>query len=180
MSNIGKKPVKIKEGVTVQLEGTQIKVTGPKGMLEAKLPPTVVVTIEDGKVIVKKEDAQSSFENYFGLTRSLIANLVKGVSDGFERKLELVGVGYRAKIEGKDLVLNVGYANPVRIKPLEGITIAVGEGNVISVTGINKQFVGDIASKIRAVRPPDPYKAKGIRYQGEHIRRKAGKAGKAA
>jgi len=180
MSNIGKKPVKIKDGVSVTIEGTLVKVNGPKGALQLTLPPTVLVSIEDGHVIIKKQDAESSFENYFGLTRSLIANLVKGVSDGFERKLELVGVGYRAKIEGRDLVLSVGFANPVRIKPLEGVTIAVGEGNVISVQGIDKQLVGDLASKIRAVRPPDPYKAKGIRYQGEHIRRKAGKAGKAA
>lgn len=179
MSNIGKKAVEVKQGVTVEIQNFNVKVTGPKGMLEFKLPEGVTVVQEEGKLVVKKARDERELEKFYGMTRTMISNLIKGVTDGFEKKLELIGVGYRAKVDGKDLVLNVGFATPVRINPLEGTSFAVEE-NIITVQGSSKQLVGDVASKIRKVRVPDPYKGKGIRYLGEHIRKKAGKAGKAA
>lgn len=177
-SNIGKKPVDIKEGVQVVIENGRIMVTGQKGTLNEKLPKGIEIQIADGKAVIKKVKEVAELEKFVGLTRALLANMVTGVSDGFTKSLELSGVGYRAKIEGRDLVLNVGYANAVRITPPEGIEIAVAE-NIISVKGYDKALIGDIANKIRNVRIPDPYKAKGIKYVGEHIRRKVGKAAKA-
>lgn len=179
-SNIGKKTIELKDGITINVDGRKVTVNGPKGMLETMMPKGVDLEVKDSIVTVKKKrEEDRELEKFYGLTRSLVANMVKGVADGFEKKLELSGVGYRAKVEGRDLVLNVGYANPVRIAPPEGIQIAVAE-NVITVSGINKQTVGDVASKIREVRIPDPYKAKGIKYEGEHIRRKAGKTAQKA
>lgn len=178
MSNIGKKAIKIEEGVTVNQDGEKVFVSGQKGALETNIPSGILVNIGEGKIIVKKEREDVNLEKYLGLTRALVANAITGVSKGFEKKLELNGVGYRAKIEGTDLVLNVGFAVPVKIKSPEGINFAVDE-NVITVSGINKQFVGDAADNIRRVRPPDPYKGKGIKYVGEKLRRKAGKAAKA-
>lgn len=178
MSNIGKKPVTIKEGVSIENNNGTIVVKGPKGSLSSSIPTGIVVTIEDGKVKVSKQESNDELEKFRGLMRALVANMVDGVTTGFTKKLELVGVGYRAKVEGNDLVLNVGFANPIRIKAPEGITLSTAE-NVITVSGINKQLVGDIANNIRNVRIPDPYKGKGIRYQNERIRRKVGKAAKA-
>lgn len=178
MSNIGKKPITIQDGVTVNIERGKVVVSGPKGTLETTIPSGVKVSIEDGKIILKKEKEIKELEKYIGLARALIANTVEGVTRGFEKKLELSGVGYRARVEDGNLVLNVGFTVPVRIRPVEGVGIAVDE-NVITVSGINKQLVGDVADKIRKVRPPDPYKAKGVKYQGERIRRKVGKAAKA-
>jgi large subunit ribosomal protein L6 len=178
MSNIAKKPIKIIEGVTVNADQSRILVTGPKGTLEAKMPRGVSVTIADGQVKIAKLTESQDLEKFAGLTRALISNMVEGVTQGFQKKLELSGVGYRAKVEGGELVLNVGFSVPIRIKPAEGIAITVDE-NVITVSGANKQLVGDVASNIRKVRPPDPYKAKGVKYQNERIRRKAGKAAKA-
>lgn len=173
-SNIGKKIIQIKDGVTVVTNGQMVTVSGTKGTLEAKIPVGTSLDITDGVITVKKKDDSRELEKFYGLTRAMVNNMVEGVSNGFEKKLELSGVGYRAKIEGRDLVLNVGFANPVKITPPEGIQISVAE-NTITVSGINKQIVGDVASNIRKVRIPDPYKAKGIKYVGEHIRRKAGK-----
>ncbi len=178
MSNIAKQPVTILDGVTVNINGGLAQIVGPKGTLEAKIPRGVTVIIEDGQVKVKKAQELVELEKFAGLTRALVANMIHGVTSGFEKKLELTGVGYRARLDGTDLVLNVGFANPVKITPLEGVAIRVEESSII-VSGINKQLVGDVASDIRAVRPPDPYKGKGIKYAGEILRRKVGKAAKA-
>ena len=178
MSNVGKKPVKITEGVTVSKQTDRVIISGPKGTLETKIPSGIQVTIMDGEIVFKKEGEVRSLEKFLGLSRALIANMVHGVTFGFEKKLELSGVGYRARVEGEELVLNVGYVNPIKIKAPQGVKFSVGE-NVITVSGIDKQLVGDAANKIRQVRPPEPYKGKGIKYVGEYIRRKAGKAAKA-
>ncbi len=179
MSNIGKVPVTIIDGVQITVEGSKATVTGPKGTLEERIPHGITVEQAEGQLIVKKLRDSHDLEKFYGLTRALLANMVTGVSTGFTKQMELHGVGYRAKVEGADLVLNVGFAHPVRITPPTGITFAVTD-NVITVSGINKQAVGDIASKIRKVRPPDPYKSKGIRYAGEILKKKAGKSAKAA
>lgn len=179
MSNIGKQPIVVDAGVTVIKDGKNITVTGTKGSLSWKVPTGIDLEIADGNVVVKKEHESHYLEKFYGLTRSLVSNMVTGVSKGFDKKLELSGVGYRARVDGRDLVLNLGFSHPVKISAPENISFQVEE-NVITVTGIDKQVVGDVASKIRKVRPPDPYKAKGIKYQGEKIRRKAGKAAKAA
>lgn len=178
MSNIGKKPVKITEGVTVSKEDNQIIVTGPKGTLETRMQSGIEITIQDGEVVFKKEAENRELEKFLGLSRALLANMVHGVTLGFEKKLELSGVGYRAQVQGDELVLNVGFVNPVRIRAPEGIKFSVDE-NIITVSGVDKELVGNVANKIRQVRPPEPYKGKGIKYVGEHIRRKAGKAAKA-
>lgn len=179
MSNIGKQPIKIESGVTVTKDGKDVSVTGTKGTLSWKVPSGIDIEIVEDKVIVKKEHEARYLEKFYGLTRSLISNMVTGVSKGFDRKLELSGVGYRARVDGRDLVLNLGFSHPVKISAPENVSFKVEE-NIITVSGIDKQIVGDIASKIRKVRPPDPYKAKGIKYEGEKVRRKAGKAAKAA
>lgn len=178
-SNIGKQPITIEAGVTVTKDGRNVSVVGTKGTLSWVVPTGIDVEIVDNKVVVRKEHESRYLEKFYGLTRALIANMVTGVSKGFDRKLELSGVGYRARVDGRDLVLNLGFSHPVKISAPENITFKVEE-NIITITGIDKQIVGDMASKIRKVRPPDPYKAKGIKYEGEKIRRKAGKAAKAA
>lgn len=178
MSNIGKKTIELKDQVTVNISDSKAQITGPKGILEMTIPSGIAVEVKDGNVTIKKLRDEKELAKFYGLTRSLISNMVQGVTSGFEKKLELSGVGYRAKVEGQELVLNVGYALPVRIKAPEGITFSVAE-NVISVSGINKQLVGDISRDIREVRVPDPYKGKGIKYSGEKLRRKVGKAAKA-
>lgn len=178
-SNIGKQPVIIEAGVTVVKDGKNVTVNGSKGSLSWTIPQGIDVEIVDDKVIVKKTHEASYLEKFYGLTRSLLSNMVTGVSKGFDKKLELSGVGYRARVDGRDLILNLGFSHPVKVPAPENITFKVEE-NVITVSGIDKQVVGDVASRIRKVRPPDPYKAKGIKYEGEKIRRKAGKAAKAA
>lgn len=178
MSNIGKVPVVINEGVQVTIDGRKAIVTGPKGTLEERLPMGIVVEQSEGQLVVKKQRDSRELEKFYGLTRALLANMVKGVSEGFTKQMELHGVGYRAKVEGADLVLNVGFAHPVRITPPTGVTFTVAD-NAITVSGIDKQLIGNIASKIREVRPPDPYKSKGIRYTGEILKKKAGKSAKA-
>lgn len=178
-SNIGKQPITLESGITVVKDGKNVTVTGTKGSLSWKIPKGIDLDVADNQVVVKKEHDARYLEKFYGLTRALVSNMVTGVSKGFDKKLELSGVGYRARVDGRDLVLNVGYSHPVKMVAPENITFKVEE-NVITVSGIDKQTVGDVASKIRAVRPPDPYKAKGIKYEGEHIRRKAGKAAKAA
>lgn len=179
MSHIGKKPINIENGVELTVDERDITVKGPKGTLSWKLPKGIALELNDGvaTVIMKKED--KNLVKFYGLSRSLVANMVTGVTKGFSKKLEMTGVGYRARVDGRSLVLNVGYSHPVKIDPPEGITFQVEEG-VIVVSGINKQLVGDMASKVRAVRKPEPYKGKGIKYVGERIRRKAGKAAKSA
>lgn len=178
-NNIGKKPVTIEVGVTVSIINNLVSVAGPKGTLEEKIPTGVSIEVLENVATIKNVDSNQETEKYVGLMRALLANMVQGVSKGFERKLELTGVGYRARTEGADLVLNVGYANAVRVTPPTGVTIQVAEGGIITVAGSNKAIIGDLASKIREIRVPDPYKAKGIKYAGEKIRRKVGKAAKA-
>lgn len=178
MSNIGKKPVTIKEGVTITQENGKVIVSGPKGTLEAIIPREIDVEVADGLVKVKKTRDSRELEKFLGLARALIANMVEGVTTGFEKKLELSGVGYRAKIEGTDLVLNLGFAVPVRFKASEGISMKVEE-NIITIGGIDKGIVGNVAANIRKIRVPDVYKGKGIKYVGEKLRKKVGKAAKA-
>lgn len=178
-SNIGKQPINLESGITVVKDGRKITVTGTKGELSWKVPVGIDVEIGEEKLVVKKANDSKYLEKFYGLTRSLLSNMVLGVSKGFDKKLELSGVGYRAKVDGRDLVLNLGFSHPVKIQAPENVSFKVEE-NVITVSGIDKQIVGDVASRIRKVRPPDPYKAKGIKYEGEKIRRKAGKAVKAA
>lgn len=178
MSRIGYQPIEIPAGVDLGIEGTDVTVKGPKGELSYRVNPRMILDREDGTLHVRRPNDQRRMRSLHGLTRTLINNMVVGVTDGFEKRLEVRGVGYRAQMDGKTLVLNVGYSHPVRMEPAEGITFAMGEGNTIVVSGIDKQLVGEIAARVRRVRPPEPYKGKGIRYVGEYVRQKAGKAGK--
>lgn len=179
MSKIGKVPIILKEGVSADIQNQQIQISGPKGSLSFTVPQGIKVKEENGKITVsKKAIANQEINALFGLARALIANMVKGVTEGFEKKLELLGVGYRAVLSGNDLLLSVGFSHPVKVVALEGIKFTVSE-NIITISGLDKGQVGDIAAKIRAIRPPEPYKGKGIRYLGEKVRRKAGKAAKA-
>ena len=179
MSKIAKKPVLVKEGVSVNIAENKVLVNGPKGSLSFAIPSGIEVKQEDGKLLVSQKIKNDVKTNaLFGLTRSMVSNMVTGVSSGFEKKLELSGVGYRAQSSGDTLTLSLGFSHPVVVKGEKGITFAVSE-NVITVLGIDKTLVGNTAAKIRAIRPPEPYKGKGIKYQGERIRRKAGKAAKA-
>jgi large subunit ribosomal protein L6 len=176
MSKIGKMPVILKEGISVTIANRTVTAVGPKGTLSFAMPGSIEAVLEDGKVIVKI--VNPSEKALFGLTRAMIANMVKGVSEGFEKKLELTGVGYRAQAAGADLTLSVGFSHQVKIKAPAGVTFTVAE-NTITVAGSDKKLVGDMAAKVRSVRPPEPYKGKGIKYAGERIRRKAGKTAKA-
>jgi len=176
MSRIGKAPITIPKGVTVDLHNNQVSVKGPKGQLQRQLRPEIVVEKSDDKIIIKRANEERMAKNLHGLSRTLVANMVKGVTDGFETTLEVVGIGYRAQMEGKNLVMQLGYSHPVNIEPPQGIEMVVGKGNVITVRGIDKQAVGDMAAFIRGKRPPEVYKGKGIKYAGEVIRRKVGKA----
>ncbi|BCX14547.1 MAG: 50S ribosomal protein L6 [Patescibacteria group bacterium] len=178
MSKIGKQPIELPEGVTVELGRKKIKVSGPKGTLEKILPDKLQVVLDDKKIIIKKVSDGEMANMLYGTFRSLIFNMVKGVVEGWNKQLELVGTGYRAEISNGKLVMNIGFSHPVEINPPEGISFKV-EKNIISVEGVDKEKVGQIAAKIRAVRPPEPYKGKGIKYVDEVIRRKAGKAAKA-
>jgi large subunit ribosomal protein L6 len=175
MSRIGKLPIEIPAGVTAVIESNKIKVTGPKGELNYEFSPLLKAVIEDNKIMVTKREETRDADALSGLTRTLISNMVVGVSEGFVKKLEFVGVGYRAAMEGKDLVMHLGFSHPVRYIPREGVEIKV-EKNTITVTGIDKQLVGQTAAEIREKKKPEPYKGKGIKYEGERIRRKAGKA----
>jgi large subunit ribosomal protein L6 len=178
MSRIGKEPVAIPDGVDVSLEGGVVTVSGPNGTLSQRIPETITVTIDDGQVVVTRPDDERENRAKHGLVRALIANMVTGVTDGFQRNLEIVGVGYRAEARGSDkLVIQVGYSHPVEVDAPEGVTFAAPSPTRIEVRGADKQLVGQVAADIRAIRKPEPYKGKGIRYQGEHIRRKSGKAG---
>ena len=179
MSKIGKMPIEVKEGVTVTINGQEVKVTGPKGEEVHTVVRGIKAELTDGKLIIsqlKENDAET--RAMFGLTRALLANIVKGVNEGFEKKLELIGVGYRAQMQGEELVLSLGYSHPVKFKAIPGIRMSVTE-NIISISGVSKAMVGETAARIRAVKPPEPYKGKGIKYTGERVRRKAGKAAKA-
>jgi len=174
MSRIGKKPIKIKERVEAELEQDQIKIKGPKGELSQKIPSEIKIELRKGKIFVRPAVETKRTSSLWGLTRTLIANMVKGVTDGFEKKLQIEGVGFKADMEGDNLVLKVGFTHPVKIAPGENIKFSV-EKNIITVSGINKESVGQVAAKIRRVRPPDVYKGKGIRYVGEVVKKKVGK-----
>jgi large subunit ribosomal protein L6 len=178
MSRVGRQPIPIPATVKVHIEGDRVTVTGPKGELSRQLHPDIAIQLDDGQLLVSRPSDRPQHRSLHGLTRSLLANMVAGVSEGFTKMLELHGVGYRARMEGQKLVLQVGYSHPVEIAPLPGITLAVEGTSRVMVQGINRELVGQVAADIRAVRPPDPYKGKGIRYQGERVRHKAGKAGK--
>jgi large subunit ribosomal protein L6 len=179
MSLIGTKPVALPDSVTFTLESKNITVKGPKGQLSMVMPSGIAVTTEDKQVVIKRlNDSLQSKANH-GLCRSLIQNMVTGVSEGFTKKLEMIGTGYRAKLQGSDLVVSAGYSHPINVPAPLGITFATETETIISVTGIDKQLVGETSAKLRAIRKPEPYKGKGIRYQGEVVRRKAGKATKA-
>ncbi|OLP16258.1 50S ribosomal protein L6 [Leptolyngbya sp. 'hensonii'] len=178
MSRIGKRVIPIPAKVTVAIDGQNVSVKGPKGELSRILPAEVLVEQIDASLVVKRRDESRPARERHGLCRTLVANMVEGVSQGFQRRLEIQGVGYRAQVQGRNLVLNVGYSIPVQIEPPEGIQVAVENNTNVIISGIDKEIVGNTAAKIRAVRPPEVYKGKGIRYAGEVVRRKAGKSGK--
>ncbi|MDX2239473.1 MAG: 50S ribosomal protein L6 [Leptolyngbyaceae cyanobacterium bins.302] len=178
MSRIGKRPISIPSKVSVAINGQSVTVKGPKGELSRVLPSEVEVTQEGETVLVNRRDDSRVARQRHGLSRTLVANMVEGVSQGFQRRLEITGVGYRAQVQGKSLTLNMGYSHPVQIEPPDGIQFAVENNTNVIVTGIDKEIVGNTAARIRAVRAPEPYKGKGIRYAGEVIKRKAGKSGK--
>ncbi len=179
MSRIGKMPISVPDGVKVNLKGSDVTVTGPKGKLSQTFHPEMEIALEDGILSVKRPSESRQHRSLHGMTRALLNNMVVGVSEGFTRTLRVEGVGYRAQLEGASLVLNVGYSHPVQFDPPSGIDFAVEDrSKTIVVSGIDKQMVGEIAAQIRKTRPPEPYKGKGIRYDGEYVRRKAGKAGK--
>ena len=180
MSRIGRMPVKIPAGVEVQVEGTTVRVRGPRGELVQTFHPAMRIEQRDGTVVVHRSGDEKFHRALHGLTRALINNMVLGVTRGYEKVLVLNGVGYRAALQGGRLVLTVGYSHPVEIVPPPGITLEVPAPNRIVVRGIDKQLVGEVAARIRRVRPAEPYLGKGIAYEGERIRRKAGKAGKVA
>jgi large subunit ribosomal protein L6 len=178
MSRIGKLPIPVPAGVDVTIDGQQISVKGPKGTLAHTVAEPITVEREDGVLQVKRPDDERRNRALHGLTRSLVNNLVVGVTEGYEKKLEIHGVGYRVQLKGTDLEFSLGYSHPVKVTPPEGITFAVETPTRFSVSGIDKQRVGEVAANIRKLRKPDPYKGKGVRYAGEKIRRKVGKTGK--
>ena len=179
MSRIGKLPILVPAGVSVEVTANQVKVTGPKGTLERALPAQISVKVQDGTVVCERPSDGREHRSMHGLTRTLVANMVTGVSTGFTKHLELVGVGYRVAKQGDDLVLNLGFSHPVKFSPPPGITVDVADPTKFSVSGASAELVGQVAADLRAHRKPEPYKGKGIMYRGEKVRRKAGKAGKA-
>ena len=178
MSRIGRLPIPVPSGVDVTIDGRQVTVKGPKGTLSRALHPDMTLSREDGTLVVTRPTEQKTHKQLHGLTRTLVNNMVVGVTDGYRKGLEITGVGYRAALSGKKLQLNLGYSHQIEIDPPEGITFEVENPTRLAVVGIDKELVGQIAAKVRATRKPEPYKGKGVRYAGEHIRRKAGKAGK--
>jgi len=179
MSRVGRMPIAVPEGVKVTIEQDKVTVAGPKGELERSFNPDMNIVLKDNILTVSRPDDSKEHRSLHGLTRSLLANMVLGVSGGFEKTLEIVGVGYRVEKTGDKLLLRVGFSHPVEVTPLPGVSLNVEGNNRIKVSGISKEAVGEMAAEIRAIRPPDAYKGKGIRYAGEVVRLKAGKAGKA-
>lgn len=180
MSRIGKLPIKIPAGVKINIEGATVTIQGPKGQAQQTFDPNLTIRLQDGQLTVTPPEAPG-YKALHGLTRALLHNMVIGVTEGYKRTLEVEGVGYRAELQGKNLVLAVGLSHQITVEPPQGITFTVDKSQrVFTIEGIDKQLVGELAAKIRLMRPPEPYKGKGIRYQGEKIRRKAGKAGKTA
>ena len=175
MSRIGKQPIELPSGVNVAISPGRVQVNGPLGELSQNVPARMQIDQDDGTLVVKRPTERGDDRALHGLTRSLVANMVEGVTKCFEKRLELQGVGYRAALRGTDLELNVGFSHPVVIKPPQGISFEVPDATTVLVKGIDKQQVGEIAAQVRKVRPPEPYKGKGIRYEGEYVRRKVGK-----
>ena len=179
MSRIGKKPIEVPAGVTVTVDANNnVTVKGPKGELSRTFNPAMTISQEENVITVSRPSDEKTHRALHGTTRAVLSNMIEGVSKGFEKSLELIGVGYRAQKQGTKLVLNVGYSHPVEIEPEAGIEIEVPSNTKVIVKGTNKERVGALAANIRDVRPPEPYKGKGIRYEGEHVRRKEGKTGK--
>ncbi len=179
MSRIGRAPITVPANVTVTLaEGNNVTVKGPLGTLTSTFLPSVTITLDNGTLLVTRENDEKEVRAVHGLTRALLANMVEGVTNGYSKRLEIVGVGYRVEKQGKKLVLNLGYSHPIFFEEGDGITFEVPDSNTIVVKGIDKQAVGQVAAQIREKRPPEPYLGKGVKYAGEKIRRKAGKTGK--
>ena len=178
MSRIGKQPIAVPDKVDVTLEGLSVKVKGPKGELHRTLPEGVEIKKVDNTILISTTSDKRKSRERHGLSRSLVANMVQGVSEGYTKKLEIVGVGSRAQVKGKTLVVSAGYSHQIEVIPPEGFTFKVENNTNVTVTGVDKELVGNEAAKIRAIRPPEPYKGKGIKYAGERIIRKAGKSGK--
>jgi len=180
MSRVGKLPISVPNGVELEVKGTSVRVKGPKGELSHTFPPVVEINVENNEITITRKTEEKFHRAMHGTTRAVIQNMVIGVSEGFEKLLEIHGVGYRAEMQGNNLIINVGYSHSVEVEPVDGISFEVLErNNLIKVSGYDKQVVGQVAANIRKVRPPEPYKGKGIRYRGEYVRRKPGKAGKA-
>lgn len=177
MSRIGKQPVAIPNGVTVTVEGQDVKVKGPKGEVDSRLPVEISARVDDGQVLVERAGEGSRDKAMHGLARSLVANAVEGVTAGFTKKLEIIGVGYRAEASGRKVKLNLGFSHPIEFPVPEGIEVKTPTPTVIEVSGADRQVVGQVAAELRGLRPTEPYKGKGIKYEGEHVRRKAGKTG---
>jgi large subunit ribosomal protein L6 len=178
MSRIGRQPIEVPGGVDVSIDGTHVSVKGPRGTLERSLHPEMKLVQEEGTIRVERPSDEAMHRSLHGLTRTLVANMVEGVTKGYEKRLEIVGVGYRASLRGQDLEIAAGFSHPVIVQRPEGVEFEVPQPTRITVRGNDKQAVGEIAAKIRKIRPPEPYKGKGIRYEGEHVRKKAGKAAK--
>ncbi|HUY56024.1 MAG TPA: 50S ribosomal protein L6 [Candidatus Nanopelagicaceae bacterium] len=180
MSRIGRSPIAVPAGVTIVIEGQTVRVSGPLGELSRTLPYPIRVRQEEAQILVERPTDSSTNRSLHGLSRTLVANMVTGVTTGFRRELELQGVGYRAALQGTDLQLSLGYSHPIRMTPAVGLKVEVPEPTRIAVSGTDKESVGQLAARIRSTRPPEPYKGKGVRYRGEIVRRKAGKSGKGA
>jgi large subunit ribosomal protein L6 len=178
MSRIGRLPITVPSGVDVTIDGRNVTVKGPKGSLSRALHPDITVSREDATLVVTRPTEQKTHKQLHGLTRTLVNNMVVGVTDGYRKGLEITGVGYRAALNGRKLQLNLGYSHQIEIDPPEGISFELENPTRLAVVGIDKELVGEIAAKVRSTRKPEPYKGKGVRYAGEYIRRKAGKAGK--
>ena len=180
MSRIGKRPVPLPKGVSAQVDGHRITVKGPKGEIARTIHADLSIAIEEVGVVVKRPSDENRHKALHGLTRTLVANMVEGVTKGYQKTLEIQGVGYKAEPKGQEIQLLVGFSHPVRYKPPQGIKIAIDNNTLVKIEGVDKELVGQVAAEIRSVRPPEPYKGKGIRYQGEQVRRKAGKTAQAA
>lgn len=179
MSRVGRKPIPVPEKVQVDIKGNRVVVKGPNGELKREFHPDMDIELDDGHLVVKRPTDQRHHRALHGLTRALLNNMVVGVSEGFRKELEIQGVGYRAEMAGDNLIMHLGYSHPIEVQPPPGVSFSFDPRNkVITVEGADKQIVGQIAADLRKLRPPEPYKGKGVRYRGEHIRRKAGKAGK--
>src|SRR5262245_17178932 len=177
MSRIGKKPIAIPKGVTIKADASGVDVKGPKGQMKQALPPGIVAAVEDGAIVTRKSADDAELSKFHGLARSLVNNAVLGVTEGWKKELDIVGVGYRAEVKGKQVVLALGYSHPIVFDVPAGIDIAIEKQTHITVTGVDRQVVGQVAANIRRMRKPDPYQQKGVRYTGEQLKKKAGKTG---